>query len=100
MTIEDLRIKTPARIIVQGPSCSGQTHLVEQLTINHDKCFDKPISEIVWIQSAFTDQSALFERLKEKLNIPLKTVTGFPDEEIRDNTLFFCRSRLAETFNT
>lgn len=88
MSTENLRITTPARIIVQGPSCAGKTHLIEQLVVNHQRCFDKPISEVVWVQSEFTDQSALFERLKKKLTIPLKTVTGFPDEQIRNNSLF------------
>ena len=88
MPTENLKIKTPARIIVQGPSCAGKTHLIEQLVLNHHLCFDKPISEVVWIQSEFTDQSALFQRLKKNLSIPLKTVTGFPDEKIRNNNLF------------
>ena len=88
MPTENLRIKTPARIIVQGPSCAGKTHLIEQLVVNHKLCFDKTISEVVWIQSELTDQSALFERLKEKLTIPLKTVSGIPDEQIINNTLF------------
>ena len=38
----DLRVKTPSRILVVGPSQSGKTHRVFQFLKYRDSIFDKP----------------------------------------------------------
>lgn len=85
---QDLRLKTPARILISGGSCCGKTSLIEKLLINHRNCFDKPFEEICWSYAEHADDKALFHRLKNQLDIPVQFHKGFPEEEILKNNLF------------
>lgn len=84
---EDVKLRTPATIIVTGSSGCGKTHLVENLVEQHDYVFDRPAQRVVWAHSPHTNTDRLAS-ISKRLRLPFEVYDHFPEKAILDGTLF------------
>ena len=58
----DVRIKTPFRMILAGPSMSGKTTLIRRLLVHGETMFDRQFVKILWCYGQY--QQETFGRIK------------------------------------
>ena len=80
----DLRIKTPCRMIITGPSEVGKTTFLVNLLQGDQKCFTEKLGTIYWCGGIL--RQGEMDEIKKKLK-NIKFIEGFPSEKIRDGTL-------------
>ena len=73
----DVRIKTPFRMILAGPSMSGKTTLLRKLLMNGEYLFDRQFVKILWCYGQF--QPETFAKIRNE--IPhVEFYEGVPDD--------------------
>lgn len=73
----DVRIKTPFRMILAGPSMSGKTTFIRKLLVNGESMFDRQFVKILWCYGQY--QNDTFAKIKsEAPNVEFHE--GLPDD--------------------
>jgi len=80
----DLRINTPCRMILTGPSSVGKTTLLVKLLQADQKCFTEKLGIIYWCTGVLRDHE--MKEIKKQLK-NVKFIEGFPGEQIKKGTL-------------
>lgn len=71
-----MRLKTPIKILIQGQSNAGKTYFVSQLVDNMDNVFDQKTTRIVW---AYKQWHPLLDEIKNK-HKEIIFIQNFPDD--------------------
>jgi len=82
----DLRLQTPARIILLGPSMSGKSTWLLELLKNQEKTFKEEFDFIVYCTGI--EQPEFEKKLKEYFSPDLKIFYNLPTEKILTKKLF------------
>lgn len=80
----DLRIKTPCRMIITGPSQVGKSTFLVKLLQANQQCFTQPLGTIYWCAGILRQHE--MQEIQKQLK-DIKFIDGFPGKEIRDGTL-------------
>jgi len=80
----DLRIRTPCRIIVTGPSDIGKSTFLVRLLRANEKCFTQKLGTIYWCGGILRDRE--MKEIKQQLE-DVQFIEGFPGEQIKNGTL-------------
>ena len=73
----DVRIKTPFRMILAGPSMSGKTTLLRKLLGNGDIMFDRQFVKILWCYGQY--QRETFSKIRDEIPY-VEFHEGVPDD--------------------
>ena len=73
----DVRIKTPFRMILAGPSMSGKTTLLRKLLGNGDIVFDRQFVKILWCYGQY--QRETFSKIRDEIPY-VEFHEGVPDD--------------------
>lgn len=84
----DVRLKPASCLIISASSQSGKTYLAEHLITGHKTLFTQPFEEVCWVYHPSAANEVLFERIKKSLDIPVSFVSGYPYEQLENETLF------------
>ena len=72
-----LKIRSPATLVVSGPTGSGKTELCKQIIQNLDIVFDRPPTQIVYCYSVY---QRLFEDMKKRSPVPIEFVCELSED--------------------
>ena len=71
------KIRTPATIMISGPTSSGKTRLVEEIVGRLSEVFDRPPKRVICCYSRDQD---LYGEMQRKCPVPMRLVKGLPPE--------------------
>lgn len=93
----DLRLIHPFSLLMEGPSRSGKSSLVNKIIQEKDSCIDKTIKKIIFVY-AFEDENT--NALKEREDTVLLTNLTEVDEHLENDSLIVIDDRSLESSST
>ena len=100
--MDEFKVRTPASIVVAGPSGAGKTHLIEEMIQRLDEIFDRPPTQIIFCYARY---QPTYDKIKKGSPIPIEFVEGLDGLRPKPRTLLILddlqdQSKLIEEYFT
>lgn len=73
----DFKLKTPATLLISGPSGSGKSSLVQKIIQNLGSVYDNPAKQVI---ICYSREQPLYDDLRQHSPLPIKFIKGLPKD--------------------